>query len=108
MIFNRLAGLDIGPAKNRYIIKENIRPALAATRFRVENTTFAGEKIRKNNCNFFRLRGEHAIPRLSAASKLSDTVALRRVASWHSRSVTWVSDPGYRWRADDHMAQSGR
>ena len=33
MIFNRLAGLDIGPAKNRYIIKENIRPALAATRY---------------------------------------------------------------------------
>lgn len=33
-------------------------PSLVATRFRVENTTAAGEKIHKNNCNFFRLRGE--------------------------------------------------
>jgi ketosteroid isomerase-like protein len=33
-------------------------PALVATRFRVENTTAAGDKIRKNNCNFFRFRGE--------------------------------------------------
>lgn len=27
----------------------------AASRFRVENTTHAGEKLQKNNCNFFRV-----------------------------------------------------
>lgn len=30
----------------------------AASRFRVENTTHAGEKLEKNNCNFFRVEGD--------------------------------------------------
>ncbi len=29
----------------------------AASRFRVENTTHAGELLKKNNCNFFRVEG---------------------------------------------------
>jgi len=33
MIFNRLTGLDIGPASNDYIIEENIRTADAPTRY---------------------------------------------------------------------------
>ena len=33
MIFNRLSGLDIGEAKNNYMIPENIQPATAPTRY---------------------------------------------------------------------------
>lgn len=33
-------------------------PTRIASRFRVENTTFAGQLLVKHNCNFFRLRGD--------------------------------------------------
>lgn len=33
-------------------------PDRIASRFRVENTTFDGQLLVKNNCNFFRLRGD--------------------------------------------------
>ena len=33
-------------------------PQRIASRFRVENTTLDGQLLVKNNCNFFRLRGE--------------------------------------------------
>lgn len=33
-------------------------PDRIASRFRVENITFDRQKLVKNNCNFFRLRGE--------------------------------------------------
>ncbi len=33
-------------------------PVRIASRFRVENTTHAGQLLVKNNCNFFRLRGD--------------------------------------------------
>ena len=33
-------------------------PDCIASRFRVENTTFDGQLLVKNNCNFFRLRGD--------------------------------------------------
>lgn len=33
-------------------------PDRIASRFRVENLTFTNEKLVKNNCNFFRVRGD--------------------------------------------------
>ena len=33
-------------------------PERIASRFRVENLTFGGQTLVKNNCNFFRLRGD--------------------------------------------------
>ena len=33
-------------------------PDRIASRFRVENRTFEGQTLVKNNCNFFRLRGD--------------------------------------------------
>jgi ketosteroid isomerase-like protein len=33
-------------------------PERIASRFRVENLTFEGQTLVKNNCNFFRLRGD--------------------------------------------------
>ena len=52
-LFNRYAGIWHGDF--HHVIQA---PAHLATRFRVRNTTAAGEQLYKNNCNFFRFRGE--------------------------------------------------
>ena len=52
-LFNRYRGVWHG--EFNHVVQP---PALIATRFRVENTKDGGEKIHKNNCNFFRFRGD--------------------------------------------------
>jgi len=52
-LFQRYAGVWHG--EFAHVVQP---PALVASRFRVRNTTEAGEQSRKNNCNFFRFRGE--------------------------------------------------
>lgn len=52
-LFKRYAGVWHGEFS--HVVQP---PALVATRFRVRNTTEAGEQIHKNNCNFFHFHGE--------------------------------------------------